>query len=529
MTEQYLQSYFALFLIISLGIILGRVKIKGISLDLSAVIFVALFLGHFGIVIPNVFQKIGLLLFIFTIGIQAGPGFFGSFRKQGLQLIFVALSLIISGSLVTLLLAMLFDIDFKLAVGIFAGAFTSTPGLAAAIDSSKSVLASIGYGIAYPFGVIGVILFVRLAPRFLNIDLKNSERRYEQAMHADFPEIFSRNFIVENSNIDGRTIGELELLNMTRASFSRVKHKGLTGTPTADTKLYQGDLIKAVGDRKALERVKLLIGKPTKEEIPLSSGYDAQWVLVTNKKIVNKTLAFLNLRAYYNATVTRIRRSGIEISPKAQSHIRFGDRLMIACDKENMNRVIELLGNDDKRLSETDFLPIALGIVIGILFGKLRIPLFGDVIFCPGITGGVLITAIVLSRIGKTGPIIWSMSGPANQLLRQLGLLFFLAAVGTEAGVHLADTIVEYGPKLFLIGIFITLIPMIVGVLIGRYVFKMNFLTLLGVITGSMTSTPGLAAVDPMTECNAPHVAYATVYPVALVIIILCAQILGRL
>lgn len=522
-------SYFALFLIISLGIILGHLKVRGISLDISAVIFIALFLGHFGITIPADFEKIGLLLFIFTIGIQAGPGFFDAFRKRGRQLILAALALITTAVGTTLIFAVLFKVNFKIAVGLFTGALTSTPGLAAAIESTKSPLASIGYGIAYPFGVIGVILFVRLIPRVFKIDLHKEEADFEQETRADYPQLINQNFQVENVNIEGKSIGELAVNTMTGATISRVLHGEEAGIATVDTVLHVGDVIKAVGSQEAMKRVRLLIGRPTEKEIPLSRNYEVQWILVTNKEVVNKTIGQLNLSGYYNATVTRIRRSGIDISPRARSQIRFGDKLMIACSHENMPRVAQLLGNEDKRLSETDFLPIALGIVLGILVGKINIPLFGGVSFSPGMTGGVLMVALVLSRVGKTGPIIWSMSGTANQLLRQLGLLFFLAAVGTEAGQHLTTTLAEYGPKLFLVGALITLIPMFVGLLVGRYLFRMNFLTLLGVLTGSMTSTPGLAAIDPMTDCNAPHLGYATVYPIALVGMIIGAQIIGKL
>ncbi|MCI0514305.1 transporter [candidate division KSB1 bacterium] len=529
MMDSLTTSYGALFLIISLGIILGRFEIKGLALDLSGVIFIALVLGHFGFTLPADFQKIGLLLFIFTIGIQSGPGFFESFRKYGIQLIIVTISLIFTGALVTVLLAWIFQVDFKLAVGLFTGALTSTPGLAAAVESSKSVLASIGYGIAYPFGVIGVILFVRLLPRILKIDLKNSAQEYFQEARADYPTLNNQNFVVENVNLDGKSIGELHIAKMTCATISRVMHNGMAITPSPETKLYLGDLIKAVGDAPALERVTYLIGKPTTAEIPLSSPYDVQWVLVTNRDVVNKRLIQLHLTANYNATVTRIRRSGIDIAPMPLSQLHFGDRLMIACDKENMRLVTRLLGNEDKRLSETDFLPIALGIVLGILVGAIEVPLFGGLTFSPGMTGGVLTVALILSRIGKTGPIIWSMSGPANQLMRQLGLLFFLAAVGTDAGAHLAEILRQNGLLFFVIGIVITLVPMFVAWILGHYVFKMNFLTLLGVITGGMTSTPGLAAIDPMTECNAPHVGYAAVYPLAMVLVIICSQIIGRL
>lgn len=529
MSQLLTNSYFALFLIISLGVILGRFKVKGISFDLSAVIFAALILGHFGVVIPQDFQRIGLVLFIFTIGIQSGPGFFESFRKQGKQLIIVSVVIISIAGLTSVLLASFFSVDYKMVVGLFNGALTSTPGLAAAIESTKSVLASIGYGIAYPFGVIGVILFVRLIPKILRKDLKEAEIEYFNSICIDYPKISNLNFIVENINLDGKAIGDLDIAKMTGATISRVMHNGIATTPNPETVLHLNDLIKAVGDQEALERVRVLVGKTTTEEIPLSRLYDVQWVLVTNKKVVNKRLAQLHLPSYYNATITRIRRSGIEISPMPNIQIRFGDRLMVACDKENMKKVVELMGNDDKRLSETDFLPISLGIVLGIMLGQIEFPFWGNTTFNLGITGGVLTIALILSRIGKTGPIIWSMSGPANQLIRHLGLLFFLAAVGTDAGVHLVDTVLQHGLKLIFLGALITILPMIVGLIIGHYFFKMNFLTLMGVITGAMTSTPGLAAVDTMTESNAPQVGYATVYPIALVLMIIGSQIIGRL
>lgn len=529
MLEVFNNNYFALFFVISIGIILGHVKVKGVSLDLSAVIFVALLMGHLGVVIPDDFQKIGLVLFIFTIGIQSGPGFFDSFRKYGVQLSISTVILIVSGAIVSYVCALIFNIDFKIIVGIFAGALTSTPGLAAAIESSHSPLASIGYGIAYPFGVIGVILFIRMLPTLLKVNLSQAEKDYDQSSREEYPEIKSQNFRVENVNVDGMTLGSLGIRSMTNATISRVMHGNAAVTPAPETILHLGDLVKAVGSETALERIAVLIGKPTSDDIPLATGYEVQWVLVTNKEVVNKSLIRLNLLANYNATVTRIRRSGIDISPEPQSHLRFGDKLMIACDKENMKNVVKLLGNNDKRLSETDFLPISLGIVLGVLAGKINIPVLDQFSFNLGLTGGVLAVALILSRIGKTGPIIWSMSGSANQLLRQLGLLLFMASIGTQAGEHLVETVVKHGWQMFLIGAFITVIPMIVGTIMCQLVFKINFLTLLGVLTGGMTSTPGLAAIQPMTESNAPHIAYATVYPIALVCMILCSQILGRL
>jgi len=312
---------------------------------------------------------------------------------------------------------------------------------------------------------------------------------------------------------------------MTKAVVSRVVHDGIAATPTSGTVLQKGDVIKAVGTAEALERVELLIGPRLDEEIPLDSKYDVRSVLITNKEVVNKTIGQINLLQTYNATITRIRRSGIDISPSPNSKLQFGDKLIIASSKANMEMVARIFGDDKKRLSDTDILPVALGIILGVLVGKININL-GDFSFSPGLTGGVLIVALVVSRIGKTGPIIWTMSSSANQLLRQLGLIFFLAAVGTGAGADLVDTFNTYGYQLFLYGGVLTLLPMIISALVGKWFFKMNVLTMLGAISGSMTSTPGLAAADSMTDTNAHSIAYATVYPVAMVLLIVVVQII---
>lgn len=229
----------------------------------------------------------------------------------------------------------------------------------------------------------------------------------------------------------------------------------------------------------------------------------------------------------FGCTVTRIRRSGIDLSPSPDLALKFGDKLMVVGEKDGIAGVARLLGNNAKQLSDTDFFPIAMGIVLGVLFGKLNISFSDSLSFSPGLTGGILIVALFLSAIGKTGPIIWSMSGSANQLLRQLGLLLFLAEVGTSAGKNLVATFQESGWLLFGIGAAITLIPMLVAVIAGLMIFKISILDLLGTITGGMTSTPGLAAADSMTDSNIPSVAYATVYPIAMVFLILSIQLIA--
>lgn len=519
--------YFALFLIIALGYLLGKVKIAGISLDVSAVLFVSMAFGHFGIIVPSDIQNIGLVLFIYSIGLQAGPGFFSTFRKQGRTFAILGLILICSASLTTLASWFLFDVKMDISIGLLTGALTSTPGLAAAIDSTNSPLASIGYGIAYPFGVIGVILFIRLLPKLMRTDIKEAEAEYEQLSRSDFPLIDKKNFVVENPNVDGKTLSELRIRQMTKGVVSRIMRKGEAFVPTPDAQLFTGDIIKVVAPVDAFEKVRLLIGSETDTEIPLSSKYDVQSILVSNKEIANSTVRELNLLQSYNATITRIRRSGIDITPLPNTRIQLGDKLMIACNKENMKQVVTLLGNDDRRLSDSDLLPVALGVVFGVLIGMIKIS-FGDKFdFSLGLTGGVLIVSLLLGKLGKTGPFVWTISGAANQLLRQIGLLFFLASVGTKAGAEMVNTFNEYGWGLFGIGALITVMPMVLTVLYARYFGNMNLLSLLGAIAGGMTSTPGLAATTSMTDSDAPQIAYATIYPVAMVFLIIFVQILS--
>mgnify|MGYP006286947547 CR=1 FL=1 len=522
-------THVAFFLIVAAGIALGKVKIKGISLDISAVIFVALVFGHFGIKMPLILQKLGLILFMFSVGIQAGPGFFESFRKTGKILIALAVLVITSGAGVTLLMAWIYDIDFKMATGLFTGALTSTSGLAAAIESTRSPLASIGFGIAYPFGVIGVILFARLSPKIYRVNIKEEERKFEAELHSDHPQLISRNFIVENPNIFGKTLYELDLRALTNTNISRVVKKGEIVRAEADTTLDKWDMIRAVGTEENLTRLTYLIGRETEEEIPLRGKNTVRRFLVTNKDVINKSLQQLGLLQNYNATVTTIRRSGIDITPRASSKLRFGDKLTITLPEANADKIGEILGDSRKKMDELNFLPIALGILIGILLGEISIPLFGDIHFKLGLTGGVLVSALVLSKIGKTGSIVWNISGTANMFLRKLGLIMFLSVVGTHAGEHLVETIQTNGIRYFVAGITITLVPMILSITLGYYVLKMNFLSLIGSLTGSMTSTPALSAVEPMTDTNAPQIAYATVYPFALVLLIIVSQLMGNL
>lgn len=528
-TDLLNSSYFALFLIVALGFMLGRIKIKGLSLDVSAVIFIALLFGHFGVIIPKELGNFGLVLFIFTIGIQAGPGFFDSFRSKGKTLIIITMLIICSAALTAVGLKYAFDIDTPSVVGLIAGALTSTPGLAVAIDSTHSPLASIAYGIAYPFGVIGVILFVKLLPRIMHIDLDKEARRLEKERRSQYPELNTCIYRITNSAVFGRSLMQINARAMTGAVISRAKHGEVISIPTAQTVLYENDYIQAVGSEESLNQLAVLIGEREEGELPLVDTQEIESLLLTKKDMINKQLGDLNLMRNFGCTVTRIRRSGIDLSPSPDLALKFGDKLMVVGEKDGIKGVARLLGNNAKKLSDTDFFPIAMGIVLGVLFGKLNISFPGGLSFSPGLTGGILIIALFLSAVGKTGPIVWSMSASANQLLRQLGLLLFLAEVGTSAGTNLVATFQESGWLMFGVGAAITIVPMFVAAIVGLLVFKISILDLLGTITGGMTSTPGLAAADSMTDSNIPSVAYATVYPIAMVFLILFIQVIASM
>lgn len=520
---------FALFLIVALGFLIGNINFRGFSFDVSAVIFVALLFGHYKIIIPAEIERLGMVLFIFTVGIQAGPGFMESFKKYGRKFALLASSIVLVGFLVSTGILLLFNVDSGLVAGLFCGALTSTPGLTVAIDASSSPLASIGYGIAYPFGVIGVVLFLKILPKVLKVDVVAETLRIDKKQKEEFPEILSDYFVVSNESATGKSLSELMIRNMTHATISRVQHGENSFTPRHDTILHKGDIIRAVGTKTALEKVELLIGPKSDKVIALGSDYSVKQILVTNKQVVGKKLGAISFYQNHNAVVTRIRRSGIDIAPSPTLSLQFGDKLTIAAPTESFDMLKTLLGNNNRVLSDTDFFPIALGITLGILAGYLKLSFSNYLTFSLGLSGGILLVAIILSSIGKTGPVIWTMSGSANQLLRQLGLLLFLAGVGTKAGEHLLETIMEYGWILFLLGIAVTILPMMAGVLLNKFFFKLNFFELIGTISGGMTSTPGLAVCDSLTTNNTPGKAYAAVYPIAMVVLIIFIQILVRI
>lgn len=524
MNEILQEGYFALVVIIALGVLLGRVRIKGFSFDLSAVIFSALLFGHYGYVVPEDFAKVGLLMFIYTVGVQSGPGFVNAFLKEGKKLVMISLVLIASAMLVSFLVYKFAGLDKNLIIGMFTGALTSTPGLATAVEATSSNQTAIGYGISYPFGILMLAVTIGLLQKFLHIDLKKEEDAYLAKVKSRYPDLKTRSFVVKNHQVVGKTIQELDIGKNTHAVVSHIQKGEYVISPDKTTRLQMEDIVTLIGSEKALNLAGMLLGEVVNYSPKLSNGYDLRWMVVTNKHVVNKQFKRLNLTHIYNANIIKIRRSGIELTPRAHTQIRYGDRLLISCNKKDMDRVANLIGDESRKLMEVDFLPFFGGILLGVLIGQIRFSIM-DMNIQLGNAGGALIAGLLLSNLGKTGPILWAMTGNVTQVLRQLGLLLFLAGVGTKAGAELMATVVEFGWIVIVAGIFISALPLLITGIIGYYGFKLNFLTLLGTMTGTLTSSAGLGIIQEKSDTNAGPVAYATVFPIALVLIITAVQL----
>lgn len=518
--------YFSLFLITVLGYLLGKISIKGISLDISGVLFVAILFGYFGLEMPADIRQIGLVLFIFTIGFQSGPSFFENFKSEGKNLIIMATITVLTGALMAFGLAKLFGFDKTLACGLYTGAITSTPGLAALSDIADSRTVAVGYGIAYPFGVIGIVLLIKLLPRIFRMSITDAEKKYQSALDKKFPKVMNRNFVITNENAIDKTLEQLKFRENTGATISRMFHNEELIIPNADTKLERGDLIKAVGTEDQLEKVRELVGEYTNLGVSLNGNYDVKYVLVTAKNVIGKKIHDLHLQHNYNIVITRIRRSGLDFSASADMRLHYGDKLKIVGYKDDIEKVTKIIGNDSRSTYENDYITIAVSIVLGILVGMITIPITGNFNLSLGLTGGIMAVAIILSRIHKIGPIVFSVTTPALNIVRRLGLILFLASVGSDAGQHLVAVMKADGWAIFVSGMLISIIPTLVAVIIAKHCLKIDILQMLGGIAGGRTSTPALAAATSMTTSSAPGIAYTTVYPISIVLIVVCVQIL---
>lgn len=536
------QSILVLCLTGALGLALGRVKISGIPIGIAGVLFAGLLLGNTGIQLhPEVAmfaRELGLLLFVYTIGLELGPSFLESLKRQGLQLNALAVLVVVGGVAMTLVLAGLLQIPMPLAVGLLTGATTNTPSLGAAqqalaqipgIDASLLRLPLVGYALAYPLGVVGIITTLVLLRVLFRVHVEQEAERLKASDSTPTPTISRWNILVRNPNIQDIPISRLPGLENSGVVVSRILHEGRLALALPSTRLHPGDTVLAVGPEAGLEALRLVLGERASTDLHAMEGpVEARRVVVTQSGVAGKSLRSLNLTQDYGVNVTRIHRSGIDLAPQPGLALQMGDQLTVVGQAADLDRLAPVLGNSPKALEHLNILPFFTGIALGVIAGSIPFALPGlPAPFKLGLAGGPLLMGMLLSRFIRVGPLVWYMPPNANLLLREAGIVLFLSCVGIQAGPGFVDALQQgQGWVWMLAGAVITVVPLALAAAIGHFFLRLNFLTLCGVLSGSLTDPPALAYANSLSDSNGPAVAYATVYPLTMLLRITAAQIL---
>jgi putative transport protein len=522
----------ALFTILALGALLGSFSWRGISLGTAGVLFVALVFGHYGISVPKAVQDLGLLLFVYAVGLQAGPRFFRMFRKQGLRFVIIGVAVALTGAVATLGLAYVLKLPDDLAAGLYTGALTCTPALAAALDvfarllPSTSAAVSVGYGIAYPFSMIGVVLLVQFLPRLLRRDLRAEEQNWLAERQKEMPSLVVKQLLITNQNMNGKSLRELDPHRLAHVNITRVRRGDQVSIVTPDYILHLGDIVMAVGPHSEMEKIKLVLGEETEVPMDMNASIATQDLELNSALFVGKTLAELQVWENYGVIITRIRRQGLEISPVGSMLLEIGDGLHVVGDRLDVQEFIKKAGGDTRKAEETNMLPYLLGLVLGVGLGLIPFHLANGVDVKLGTAGGAFLVALLIGHFGRIGPLRLYVPAAAKNLTRELGLMLFLAGAGTTAGAQFVQVIQKQGWSLLLAGAVITLLSVAVALFLTIKVFKLGTLGTLGALTAAMTNPPGLSAANNQTATDQATLAYASVYPAALIFKILFAQIL---
>ena len=516
-----------LFLIIAIGYSLGALKFKGVSLGSSAVLFVALAFGHMKLSVPHVIADLGVILFVYAVGLQAGPRFFSTFQRQGLSIIQIGLGAVVSAAAMAYLMGWLLNLPTPLRVGMFAGAMTSTPALAAALDTLSDPLVSVGYGLAYPFGVVGVVLFVQVVPRLVKLKPRRSDPLNENGTSPTEMAITTRKFLIQNPQCEGKSLGDIRLHGMADVNISRIKRGNQVIPAKWESLLKVGDVVLAVGTPADLAKMEFILGPETDQEIPLSRDVVTREVYVSENRAAGRTLSELGVSQRFGVIVTRLDREDIEVVPTGKMRLEIGDLLRIVGSPEDCDTFMEFIGRHEKRIHETPILPFAVGISLGIVLAYLPFALPGGVTIRLGLAGGPLLVALVLSYLGRVGHFRMRTPYAARFLLRELGLVFFLAGAGTEAGARFMEVLRAQGLTILFAGALVTATPILTAFILTWYVFRFDLNSCLGTVCGAKTSTPGLGAACAALESDEPALAYAAIYPIALIAITAAAQFLA--
>lgn len=538
-----------LALVAVVGLWIGNVKIRGVGFGIGGVLFGGIIVGHFvdqaGVALSSpmlhFIQEFGLILFVYTIGIQVGPGFFASLRVSGLRLNLFAILIVILGGLVTAVLHKLFNIPLPVVLGIFSGAVTNTPALGA----GQQILRDLGvpfevvdqmgmsYAMAYPFGICGILLTMRLVRLFFRINVEKEAQRFEESSGNGHAHLHTINVRVENPNLNQMAIQDVPMLNNDNIVCSRLKRGELLMVPAPGTLIQAGDLLHLVGRPEDLHNAQLVIGQEVATSLS-TRGTDlkVERVVVTNEKVLGKKIRDLHVKQRYDVVISRLNRAGVELVASSSASLQFGDILNLVGRPEAIDAVAAELGNAQQKLQQVQMLPVFIGIGLGVLLGSipLFIPGFPAALKL-GLAGGPLIMALILGRIGSIGKLYWFMPPSANLALRELGIVLFLAVVGLKSGGDFVATLTQGdGLSWIAYGIFITAIPLLTVGILARMLAKMNYLTLCGMLAGSMTDPPALAFANNLhATSGAAALSYATVYPLVMFLRIITPQLLAVL
>ncbi len=511
---------------ITSGLLLGRLQLFGISLGSSGVIFTALLCGHLGYKVPGGVGTLGLVIFIYIVGLRAGPTFFRNFVGQGGSLAKLAATLTFTGAATAYALSKIQHIPADLAAGIFAGALTSTPGLAAAMERTPGdPLVAVGYGIAYPFGVIGIVLFVQLLPRLLRTDLNELG---DQLKERNDPGRKIVRVLVEvvNPAVIGKPLSEIGFIGASNCQVSRYLTGHRLAPIPAGFVLEKGQKVLVIGREFRVPNVVNLLGKRAEnEDYQIDMERERQTVVVSSYNVAGKTIAELRPIHQFGVTVTRIMRHNLEFVPRMDDEIEYGDALNVVGEPENIEKFAEFAGHRERTFHETDLISLGVGIIAGVILGMVSFDLGGKS-FALGLSGGPLFVALILGHFRKIGPVKGHLPQASQLLLMEFGLVFFLAEAGVTAGSTMVSVVAEYGVDLCIAAVCVIVIPALVGYLLGRHVLGMNLLQVIGGVCGGLTSTPGLGVITTKTDSEIPVVSYAAAYPVALILMTVFAQVL---
>ncbi|EOY1437460.1 putative transporter [Escherichia coli] len=538
-----------LALVAVVGLFIGNVKFRGIGLGIGGVLFGGIIVGHFvsqtGMTLSSdmlhVIQEFGLILFVYTIGIQVGPGFFASLRVSGLRLNLFAVLIVIIGGLVTAILHKLFDIPLPVVLGIFSGAVTNTPALGAGqqilrdLGTPMEMVDQMGmsYAMAYPFGICGILFTMWMLRVIFRVNVETEAQQHESSRTNGGALIRTINIRVENPNLHDLAIKDVPILNGDKIICSRLKREETLKVPSPDTIIQLGDLLHLVGQPADLHNAQLVIGQEVDTSLS-TKGTDlrVERVVVTNENVLGKRIRDLHFKERYDVVISRLNRAGVELVASGDISLQFGDILNLVGRPSAIDAVANVLGNAQQKLQQVQMLPVFIGIGLGVLLGSIPVFVPGfPAALKLGLAGGPLIMALILGRIGSIGKLYWFMPPSANLALRELGIVLFLSVVGLKSGGDFVNTLVN-GEGLSWIGYgaLITAVPLITVGILARMLAKMNYLTMCGMLAGSMTDPPALAFANNLHPTSgAAALSYATVYPLVMFLRIITPQLLAVL